>query len=91
MHEEQSLPPAWQDWTITERIGRGSFGTVYKAERPVSAVGADQIAAAGMTVPKGIGWLPENIKIPGLLQCLSPNEDETFENQRLAIENKLWQ
>ena len=27
------LPRAWQSWTLTERVGKGSFGTVYKAVR----------------------------------------------------------
>ena len=27
------LPDEWADWTVTERIGTGSFGTVYLAER----------------------------------------------------------
>ena len=27
------LPETWKDWTLTELIGEGSFGTVYKAER----------------------------------------------------------
>ncbi len=31
--EEVRLPQRWQDWSLTERIGSGSFGTVYKAER----------------------------------------------------------
>ena len=27
------LPRAWSDWTVTEMIGEGSFGTVYVVER----------------------------------------------------------
>ncbi|MCD7883297.1 MAG: protein kinase [Lachnospiraceae bacterium] len=36
MYEELLLPSGWQEWKITEQIGRGSFGTVYKAERRLS-------------------------------------------------------
>ena len=32
--EEIRLPELWKDWKITECVGQGSFGTVYKAERP---------------------------------------------------------
>ena len=31
--KEIRLPLAWQDWTLTERVGKGSFGTVYRACR----------------------------------------------------------
>ncbi len=27
------LPEKWNEWTITEKIGQGSYGTVYKAKR----------------------------------------------------------
>ena len=27
------LPESWKSWVLTEMIGEGTFGTVYKAER----------------------------------------------------------
>ena len=32
MRDETRLPARWQGWTLTEEIGAGSFGTVYKAQ-----------------------------------------------------------
>ena len=37
------LPQSWDDWTITEKVGEGSYGSVYKAERPV---GRDKVCSA---------------------------------------------
>jgi len=37
------LPQKWDDWTITEKVGEGSFGSVYKAER---SIGKDKVFSA---------------------------------------------
>lgn len=35
--ETVKLPDVWHEWTITEKVGQGSFGTVYKAERKIGS------------------------------------------------------
>ncbi len=34
------LPAAWQDWRITEEIGEGAYGRVYRAEKENGGVKA---------------------------------------------------
>ena len=43
---EMKLPRAWQDWRITEEIGEGAYGRVYRAEKEnggVTAVSAIKV------------------------------------------------
>ncbi len=43
---ELKLPQAWQDWHVTEEIGEGAYGRVYRAEKEnggVSAVSAIKV------------------------------------------------
>ena len=43
---EMKLPRAWQDWHITEEIGEGAYGRVYRAEKEnggVTAVSAIKV------------------------------------------------
>ena len=34
------LPAAWQDWQITDEIGEGAYGRVYRAEKENGGVKA---------------------------------------------------
>ncbi|MCD7883375.1 MAG: protein kinase [Lachnospiraceae bacterium] len=34
-NETVKLPDKWSDWEIVEKVGRGSYGTVYKVRRPL--------------------------------------------------------
>ncbi|MBQ6173836.1 MAG: serine/threonine protein kinase [Clostridia bacterium] len=49
---ETRLPPGWEDWTLGEVLGEGSYGTVYRATRSIggatieSAVKVIQIPAS---------------------------------------------
>ncbi len=50
------LPESWQNWELTEEIGSGSFGTVYKAteknSREVCAVKIIDIPRGGIVTPE---------------------------------------
>lgn len=46
--EQRILPEQWNQWNILSEIGRGSFGTVYKAENPEGEICAIKV----MEVPE---------------------------------------
>ena len=46
MIPEVHLPGEWAEWNITELIGSGSYGTVYKAERRLD----DQVIVSAVKV-----------------------------------------
>lgn len=62
------LPDSWSDWTVTDLIGSGSFGTVYRAERKLQ----DQTLVSAVKV---IPVPPEGEKTDAILHEARSNQE----------------
>ncbi len=62
--EHLRLPEKWNDWNILEKVGEGSYGTVYKAERKI---GRESLFSAIkiIQIPKEDAEIQEVMRILG--------------------------
>lgn len=62
--EQPRLPEKWNDWKILEKVGEGSYGTVYKAER---RIGKESLFSAIkiIRIPKEDAEVREVLRILG--------------------------
>ena len=72
MDIKQMIKSIWPDWEIVDRIGEGSFGTVYRAQRSDIA-GVSYAAIKVTTIPHNHGEL-ESLRMEGL----TPEESRSY-------------
>ncbi len=75
------LPESWKEWTLTEMIGEGSFGAVYKAER-ISGTDVFSSAVKIIEIPQG------GYEVRQLMREMS-NEDSVRSYYRNMVEEYL--
>ena len=85
---EIKLPDEWKDWELTDEIGSGSFGTVYRA---VNQVSGQVCAIKIIEIPKD-GLIPRDIikeieeKLKG--EASDQNHSENHEKKRAKLKEK---
>ena len=85
---EIKLPDEWKDWELTDEIGSGSFGTVYRA---VNRVSGQECAIKIIEIPKD-GLIPRNIiaeieeKLKG--EASDQNDSGNHEKKRAKLKEK---